>query len=271
MVLSMVLAAGAWAGDDKYVPDDGKDVIVVEKPEAYEELMRALISDTPVTDWPNWPSMDPTPQLLDGTTQVKVRDARIKGAWLDRGEVFTTLDSGTWTEQWIVSKPTGLFGGTEQSLPYAGGGFFEAALPYYNGLSDVADYGVLTFQFEYHDSPPAQAILFLPTQMPTFIGTVYRFDVRKVIGSTSEVCGSLYRQKALVNGADKWYDSWVLYSNFEVPHTVHTPDRELLLVPIAWNGETLRAFLQREAQQPQKWYVQASSTVAPVPPVLPAP
>lgn len=204
----------------------------------------------------------PLPQLFEGVGNV-IGPRGESGLGLP-GETLTehrpSSVAGDYTENWIVYRPeTLLRGGVELGWigPWSQG--VSKWLAPWQKRPDAREYGQLTFVFDYQAPPTAQAIGLFPTVIPAWVTDVIEFSVTTEIGGQVEESGALYRERSLVNGEVIWRDVWVLWTNYKFPSaaTGATTGLEVVSAP----RETARAFLQRQATQPQWLWVHTQSKV----------
>lgn len=270
-----VVGAIAYAGDDPGCEPGKCPVIEPKTIDEYEKMMAALEVGAFIDDWPGLRDPTTLPQLWEGMSGVIPFDP-LDQSWEKEtvGNVFTRFVSGQgWVETWVLHDPE-LRMTQPQRLPHLGGGSYWSHLDDFQALSDVNEYGVLTFKFQYMCPPNTAAFEGLPTVVPWFVTDVLRSRVYFTEDGVEQEAGALYRERMDIptwmsppHGIN-WQDTWVLWDNFDVPNPdpVLAIGREVRLEATPWGGETVRGFLQEQMYNlPGKCVVRTRSDVVPVP------
>lgn len=262
LLASLVLANTAHAEDDKQTPRDPKDLIIVDDPDKYDEMIENLYRNSKVTDWPNWILEDGViPQAWQGVSEIFPR-GETRNPY---GEVFAFKDGSWWTEDWIQYLPEDTMSGIALDIRYVGKGNVVSGLPYYEDLPNTDDYGRVHLRFQYKEPPPVSEIFLLPDLNSIFIDEVFRYDVMIVSEGVESFAGALHRERwqTWTGLGSTWRDTWVLWDNYTInpnPNPL-TSSHEFRLVPIPSLNQTRKAFLLEQAGYPQKWHVTTTGTI----------
>jgi hypothetical protein len=205
MGMWMWASSVGWAGE----PRD---------PTAYDELIDAM--DDRLTDaYGPSDGWGVSGQMFPGVTDIFAPGG--KGPE-ERGEVFTvqTLQpSGVlwFTEDWVLYHPEEVLLGLPLDAHYESERTLWEALPGYQAQSDVAEYGMITFDFHYKRPLADVDTSNLPTTVPSWV-TPLCFQVYTVKNNLLEESGVLYRERGDYGSVVDWRDVWILWPNYIRPN-----------------------------------------------------